>query len=147
MAFSRIVLDASIAVEWFLPGNSGASTYAADVLRAIESRDLLPMVPDLWHYEVGSVLMAAKRRRLIGARRLNEAARQLAELRPFTINPRLTESEVIAKAGEFHLQGYDAVYFDLAKRLHVPIAAIDGGIRTACRVHGVELWKPEPHAN
>lgn len=145
MAFSRIVLDASVTIEWFLPDKPGASAYAGEVLKAIEARELLPMVPDLWHYEVGSVLVAAKRRRRISANRLTAIAQQLAELRPFTINPRMTEADVIAKAGAFHLQGYDTVYFDLAKRLRVPIASTDGGIRTACRAHGVELWQAKVH--
>ena len=142
MAFSRIVLDASVTIEWFLPDRSAATTYASKVLEGIEARALLPLVPDLWHYEVGSVLTVAKRQRRISGRRLQLIAEQLAGLRPFTINPRLTESEVIAKAGAFHLQGYDAVYFDLAMRLRVPIASTDGGIRAACRAHGVELWQP-----
>lgn len=142
MAFSRVVLDASVTIEWFLPGTAAASAYAADVLRSIEVRELLPIVPDLWHYEVGSVLVAAKRKRQLSEKRLKEAAEQLAQLHPFTINTRLTESDVIAKSAAFHLQGYDAVYFDLASRLNVAIAATDGGIRTAARTHGVRLWKP-----
>jgi predicted nucleic acid-binding protein len=145
MAFSRFVLDASVTIEWFLPNKPSASAYAGEVLKAIEARELLPMVPDLWHYEIGSVLVAAKRRRRISAKRLTAIAEQLAELRPFTINPRLTEADVITKAGTFHLQGYDTVYFDLAKRLRVPIASTDGGIRTACRTHSVELWQARVH--
>jgi len=34
---------------------------------------------------------------------------------------------------------HDAAYFELARRLRVPIASIDEGIRTACDVFGVEL--------
>jgi len=131
-----------VTIEWFLAGKPSAANYAAEVLKAIESRELLPMVPDLRHYEVGSVLIAAKRRRRLSAKRLKDAAEQLAELRPFTINPRLTESDVIAKATAFHLQGCDAIYFDLASRLRAPIASTDGGIRTAARAHGVQLWEP-----
>lgn len=141
MAFKRVVLDASVTIEWVIPGKPSAADYAAKVLAAIEARDRLPMVPDLWHYEVGSVLIAAKRRR-ISAKRLREAGELLATLRPFTINPRLTAADVIAKATEFHLQGYDSIYFDLAHRLNVPIATTDGGMRTAARTHGVQLWQP-----
>lgn len=142
MAFSRVVLDASVTLEWFLPGSASASAYAGEVLKAISARELLPLVPDLWHYEVGSVLVAAKRKRRISARRLAIITGQLTELRPFTINPRLTETDIVGMAGTYHLQGYDSVYFDLAKRLRVPIASTDGGIRTACRSHHVELWSP-----
>ena len=141
MAFSRVILDASVTIEWFVSDKPGIATYADDVLEAIESREILPLVPDLWHYEIGSVLIAAKRARRITARRLDEAVDVLNKLRPFTINTRRTASEVVEQAAAFYLQGYDAVYFELAKRLNVPIATSDGGIRTACRVHGVKLWK------
>ena len=141
MAFERVVLDASVTLDWFLPTTPDAAAYAAEVLSAIHGRVVLPMVPDLWHYEVGSVLIAAKRRKRISARRLDAAAAVLADLVPFTINTRLTGSDVIQRATKFHLQGYDAVYFDLARNLHVRIASSDSGIRTACRSHGVVLWK------
>ncbi len=141
--FSRVILDASVTLEWFVSDKTGVATYADDVLDAIENREILPLVPDLWHYAVGSVLIAAKRARRITARRLNKAVDAPNKLRPFTINTRDTASEVVEQAAAFHLQGYDAVYFDLAKRLDVPIATSDGGIRTACRVHGVKLWSKQ----
>ena len=143
MAFSRIILDASVTLEWFVSDKTSIATYTDDVLDAIENREILPLVPDLWHYEVGSVLIAAKRARRITARRLNKAVDALNKLRPFTINTRDTASEVVEQASAFHLQGYGAVYFDLAKRLDVPIATSDGGIRTACRHYGVTLWKKQ----
>ena len=141
MAFSRVVLDASVTLEWFVSDKPGIPTYADDVLTAVENREILPLVPDLWHYEVGSVLLAAKRARRITAQRLNKAVDMLNKLRPFTINTRQTALEVVEQAAAFHLQGYDAVYFELARRLNVPIATSDGGMRTACRVHGVKLWQ------
>ena len=143
MAFSRVLLDASVTLEWFVADKPGTATYADDVLHAIVNREILPLVPDLWHYGVGSVLIAAKRARRITALRLKKALEVLSKLRPFTINTRQTASEVVEQAAAFYLQGYDAVYFDLAKRLNVPIATSDGGMRTACRAHGVKLWKKQ----
>lgn len=141
MAFERVVLDASVTLDWFLPTTSDAAAYAAGVLSAIQGRAMLPLVPDLWHYEVGSVLIAAKRQKRISARRLDAAAAVLADLVPFTINTRLSGSDVIQRAVQFHLQGYDAVYFDLARNLHVRIASSDGGVHAACRSHGVTIWE------
>lgn len=141
MVFSRVILDASVTLEWFVSDKSGSAAYADEVLSAIENREILPLVPDLWHYEVGSVLIAAKRARRISARRLDEAVETLNELRPFTINTRQSVAEVVEQAATFNLQGYDSVYFELARKLNVPIATSDGGMRTACRVHGVKLWE------
>lgn len=141
MAFRRVILDASVTLDWFVSDTLRNSSYAQDVLDAIEGRSILPLVPDLWHYEIGSVLIAARRARRITARRLSEALAALNKLRPFTINTRLTASDVVEQAAAFYLQGYDSVYFELAKRLNVPIATSDGGMQTACRAYGVTLWK------
>ena len=80
MAFRRVILDASVTLDWFVSDTLRNSSYAQDVLDAIEGRSILPLVPDLWHYEIGSVLIAARRARRITARRLSEAlaAEQIA---------------------------------------------------------------------
>jgi hypothetical protein len=56
MSAERFVLDASVAVEWFLPGGGPRGRYAEGVLERISAGDLIPAVPDLWHYELASVL-------------------------------------------------------------------------------------------
>jgi len=47
--------------------------------------------------------------------------------------------QLVTLAKGYNLQGYDAVYFDLAKRLNIPIASLDKGIKTACKSYGVTL--------
>jgi predicted nucleic acid-binding protein len=54
---------------------------------------------------------------------------------PYTV-PGLVQS-----ARTYMLQGYDAVYFDLAKRQGIPLASLDRGHKTACRSLGVNLLK------
>ena len=61
MAAERFVLDASVAIDWFLPGSASNRRYAERILEQISAENLVPVVPDLWHYELGSVLIAAKR--------------------------------------------------------------------------------------
>ena len=56
-----------------------------------------------------------------------------------TLAVQLTAPEVIEAGLRYYLQGYDAVYFELARRLNVAIASLDGGIRTACKVHKVKF--------
>jgi predicted nucleic acid-binding protein len=142
MAAERFVLDASVALEWFLPGGAQAASYAAEVLRLIESGESSPAVPELWHFEMASALLVAKRDRRISATRLRNAAAQLMALQPETLSIQLTASQLIDVGTRYHLQGYDAVYFELARRLKAPIASLDGGIMAACRAHGVTLLDP-----
>ena len=135
MTARRFVLDASVALEWFLPESIGSARYANEILAGIDQGALKPTVPDFWHYEVGSVLLVAKRSKRIRAAKLKVAATLLQALQPETVVLQITASEVIDAGLRYHLQGYDALYFELARRLDVPIASLDSGIRTACEAH------------
>jgi hypothetical protein len=56
-----LVIDASIALAWFLPDESSA--YALTALAAVEQSTI--HVPDLWAYEVANGLVIASRRKRI----------------------------------------------------------------------------------
>ena len=139
MPAERFVLDASVTVEWYLPSGGPRGRYAEGILGRISTGELVPVVPDLWHYELGSVLIAAKRDKRISAAKLRASQLTLRGLQPETLALEIDAAMLIDLSQRYHLQGYDAVYFELARRLRVPIASIDGGIRTACHVFGVEL--------
>jgi len=139
MPAERFILDASVAVEWYLPGGGPRGRYAKGILERISAGELVPAVPDLWHYEIGSVLIAAKRDKRISAAKLRASQLTLRGLQPETLALEIDAAALIEISQRYHLQGYDAVYFELARRLRVPIASIDDGIRTACDVFGVEL--------
>jgi predicted nucleic acid-binding protein len=138
----QTIIDASVALAWLLPASDADKRYAADVLEAIGNASLAPVVPELWHYETASVLLAAKRRGDIGAAKLRSATADLAALQPTTLNLQADAAEVVSCGLRFHLQGYDAVYFELARRMGMPIATIDRGMRQACKTHRVALWMP-----
>ncbi len=70
-------------------------------------------VPVQWGIEMGHVLLREHRRKVLG------------------------------RAKRYHLQGYDALYFDLARGLGIPLATLDHGHRQAAKVHRVELFSPE----
>ena len=139
MAAERVVLDASVAVEWFLPGGGPGQKYAEEILVRIGAAELLPVVPDLWHYELGSVLVAAKRDKRMSASKLRTCQSALRKLEFETLVIKLDAAEIVDLGLRYHLQGYDVVYFELARRIGIPIAALDGGIRTACGIFRVKL--------
>ena len=139
MSVERFVLDASVAVEWFLPGGGPTGRYAEHILERISAEGLVPAVPDLWHYELGSVLIAAKRDKRITAAKLRASQHAIRRLGLETLAIELDAAALIDLSQRYHLQGYDTVYFELARRLAIPIASIVGGIKTACDAFGVEL--------
>ena len=58
----RFVLDASVALAWFLPDEDPAlEAYAHGVLNLVKADDAQCVVPTAWHEEVAQVLL--KRRR------------------------------------------------------------------------------------
>ena len=126
-----------MAIKWFLPGGGRSWTYAHDVLARIGAGELAPVVPDLWHYEMGSVLVAAKRDQRLSAAKLRASQQAIRDLQPETLAIELDASILVDLSQRYHLQGYDTVYFELARRLSLPIASLDGGIKTACATFGV----------
>jgi len=85
------------------------------------------------------VLIAAKRDRRISAAKLRSSQQSILGLHIETLAIDLNAAELIDLSQRYHLQGYDTVYFETARRLAIPIASIDGGIKTACRAFGVRL--------
>ena len=59
---SDLVLDASLALQWFLEDESGRQ-YGLSVLTSLSSKRAV--VPILWFYEVGNGLLMAYRRKRI----------------------------------------------------------------------------------
>ena len=113
----RFVLDASVALEWFLPSAAHAKAYANGILAGIVRERLSPLVPEFWHYEVGSVLLKSRRSGVIGAVKLRNALALLESLQAEVYAVQLSAAEVVDAGLRFNLQGYDAVYFELARRL------------------------------
>jgi predicted nucleic acid-binding protein len=139
MPAKRFVLDASVAVEWFLPSGGPGGRYAEGILERIGGEELVPAVPDLWHYELGSVLIAARRDKRISAAKLRASQLAIRGLQLETLAIEIDAAALVDISQRYHLQGYDAVYFELARRLAIPIASLDDGIRTACKTFGVVL--------
>ncbi len=135
----ELVLDASVSLAWFLKETPDRAAYAASVSSAAADGAILH-VPLQWGIEVGHVLLREHRRKALTSARLHQA---LEDLDSFDIRMHLepyTPQSIVALANKYHLQGYDALYFDLAKTLALPLATLDGGHEAAARVHGVEIF-------
>lgn len=114
----RFIPDASVSLAWFLPEEDPAAREYADAVNgAIGKHIAFAVVPLNWRQEVASVLM----------RRLRSGSL-----------PR----EAFERAKRYGLQVGDAVYFDLAYVLGLPIATLDGGLKAAAKAHGVKLFDP-----
>ena len=136
---SELVLDASVSLAWFLKETPERAAYAAAVNGAAAEGAILH-VPVQWGVEMGHVLLREHRRKVLTRGKLQEALRDLDS---FDIRVHLdlfTAHRVVELARRYHLQGYDAIYFDLARSLGLPLATLDYGHRQAAIVHGVTVF-------
>jgi predicted nucleic acid-binding protein len=112
------------------------------VVNAAAAEGAILHVPVQWGVEMGHVLLREHRRKVLGRAKLQQA---LEDLDSFDIRVHLelfTARRVVELARRYHLQGYDALYFNLARSLGLPLATLDHGHRQAAKVHGVRVFAP-----
>lgn len=134
---SDFVLDASLALQWFLEDEVGRD-YSLAILGSLSEKRAL--VPLLWFYEVGNGLLMAHRRKRITFDQINGF---LTRLNPLPIDvAQETPSEILALPMLGQSQGltnYDAAYLALAIRSSLPLATTDVLLRKASGAAGVKI--------
>jgi len=134
---SDFVLDASLALQWFLEDEADRKYSLAVLASLSEKRALVPL---LWFYEVGNGLLMAHRRKRIT---LDQIQGFLPRLKALPIDPaQQVPSEILelpAFAQNHGLTNYDAAYLAWAVRFKLPLATTDGGLRRAAASASVDL--------
>jgi hypothetical protein len=132
-----IVLDASIAVAWFLPEQH--AVFAAGLM---EGRNDLT-APDIIVAEVGNGLVKAFRRGVIKQERVQAAVRylmaSLIDLRPST--PLLPNAADLAC--RLRCSIYDATYIELARRTAALIVTDDARLTEIARSIDVRVHRAD----
>jgi len=131
------VLDTSVTMAWLFEDEATRTTEA--ILDRLKDEEAL--VPTLWTYEVGNVLLMAERRK-----RITEAQgrrfTQLLESLPIHISDSHLKSlwnNAVVVAREHGLSVYDGTYLDLAMREGIPLATRDRALRKAAKKLGIEI--------
>jgi predicted nucleic acid-binding protein len=134
---SDLVLDASLALQWFLEDETGRD-YSLRVLASLSEKRAL--VPPLWFYEIGNGLLMAYRRKRIS---LGQIDGFLTRLKALPIDAAqqspLEILEFPALAQAHGLTNYDAAYLALATRANLPLATTDSDLRRAAPAAGVTI--------
>jgi len=135
----RFVLDASVALPWFL--DNPVPVYANQV-KQMFLRGTRALVPALWHLEMSNGLAVAERRSVLIPADVDQAVIDVEHVVNHAVD---TDSVIVpvrqslATARSFELSSYDAVYLDLARRERLPLATLDDRLRAAAARAGVEL--------
>ncbi len=131
------VLDTSVTMAWLFEDEATRTTEA--ILDRLKDEEAL--VPTLWTYEVGNVLLMAERRN-----RITEAQgrrfTQLLESLPIHISDSHLKSlwnNAVVVAREHGLSVYDGTYLDLAMREGIPLATRDKALRKAAKKLGIVI--------
>ncbi len=120
----RFVLDASVTLAWFLPEENPANeAYAHGVLQFVRERHAFAVVPSAWHEELAALLVRRLRSGDLSQRKFDDALELLAQLPVESHMNAYTVPIIVECARRYHLQAFDALYFDLAYVLGLPIAS------------------------
>ncbi|BAC89620.1 type II toxin-antitoxin system VapC family toxin [Gloeobacter violaceus] len=137
---SSFVLDCSIAICWCIEDEATPQTDA--LLERL--RDEGAIVPPLWYFELGNVLLQAERRGRLNAAQVSARLGLIAELPISSDEGRaaraLHETLLLARGEKLTL--YDAAYLELAMRRALPIATKDSALRAAALRVGVDVLPP-----
>ena len=128
---SDFVLDASLALQWFLEDETNRQ-YGLDVLASLSEKRAL--VPILWFYEVGNGLVMAHRRKRISR---DQFVGFISRVENLPIDCARQTAAVLAQ--RHGLTNYDAAYLGLAMQFSLPLATTDKRLVEAATSAGVNL--------
>jgi predicted nucleic acid-binding protein len=135
----RFVLDASVALAWFL--DDPVAPLALRVKQALLA-EARAVVPALWHLEMANGLVVAERRRILTAADVTRSLLHLEQLATQieTNSDFIPVRPALTTARPFQLSAYDAVYLDTARDEGLPLATLDRSLSTAAERAAVELF-------
>jgi len=136
----RFVLDASVALAWFL--DNPVSPYATQVKQRLLD-GARAVVPALWHLEMANGFAVSERRHILtaaeGTRCLIDVEQLTAQIE--TNSDLVLTRQALSTARSFQLSAYDAVYLDTARNQGLPLATLDQSLRAAAARAAVELFR------
>jgi predicted nucleic acid-binding protein len=134
------VLDCSVTMAWCF--DDEATPYTDSVRDCLV--DMRAVVPSIWSLEAANATIMGERRK-----RLDEARSRrffvLLEALPIILDDETATrafADTVALARTYQLSAYDAAYLELAIRRGLPLACLDGKLRTAAAAAGVVIFSP-----
>jgi len=137
----RFVLDASIALSWFVDDPVAPDAAQA---RLLLSKGWNAVVPRIWQLEMMNGFVKAERKGNLSSVEVDECFAELLELEQWSIQPDAglaSLEDTLKHARTLQLTSYDASYVELARREGLPLATLDKSLRAAAGKAGVALLK------
>ena len=137
---SSFVLDASVALAWFL--DHPVPAYAERVRSALLAGERA-IVPALWHLEMANGFAVSERRGLLRSDDVDLSLVQVGYLLSQAIelsNEFVSLSQASSLARRYKLSAYDAVYLEIAQRTRLRLATLDVSLARAASAAKLELF-------
>lgn len=129
------VVDCSVAARWLLPDE--ATPYTESIFALLAGRDAV--VPTLFLSEFCNVFLKLACQRKLPAELALDAVKRFSAL-GLEIDRQTPEPpRLFTLAEHYGLSAYDATYLELALRRGLPLACLDGGLRSAAEKAGLYL--------
>jgi predicted nucleic acid-binding protein len=129
------VLDCSVTMAWCF--DDEATPYTNGVRDSLA--DVRAFVPTLWPIEVANATIVGERRKRLDEARSSRFLSLLNSL-PIVIDEETAArawADTMHLARAHNLSAYDATYLELAIRRGLPLACLDGKLKTAAIAVGV----------
>lgn len=127
-----IILDASLALEWFSPQASAEVLVKRQLME-----DHVALVPHLWRYEVMNVIATWRKRGDISEADSIWLLKEIFEL-PFAIVEEGSAEAIVGLATLHNLSAYDCAYLSAAMLTGEPLATLDQKLLAVAQDVGVE---------
>jgi predicted nucleic acid-binding protein len=134
------ILDNSVVMRWALKDREPeVMAYAARVLQLLANGDTAH-VPNLWALEASNVLSRARKKSQISDAEMKQFLALLKQLdiRVDALTHDQALGDTLQLAITYDLSSYDAAYLELAMRLGLPLATVDGPLGEALPEAGVK---------
>ena len=120
----RLVIDSSVSLKWWLDDEEHVAE-AREILKQIYTGRIIPIVPDLWHYEVANGIRTAVFRKRINK---NQGKTYIDELLSMDFETRSIVSylpKAYAYAIKYKYAIYDISYAVLAEQQKIDFVTDD----------------------
>lgn len=139
----EFIADTSFTMPWFFR-HEGVQL-SEEAWDRLAGQTAIAHVPSLWPFEMANAVLRGPRGGVAKPSRQDIVTffSIVTEL-PIRVHQQSVESvfeETVALMTKHNLTSYDAAYLDLAVKLKLPLATLDGAISKAAVVEGVELVK------
>ncbi len=134
------VLDCSVTMAWCF--DDEATPYTDGVRDSLA--DLRAVVPSTWPHEAANATIVGERRGRLDEARSRRFFVLLAAL-PIRLDEETSNrafGDIVHLARAYQLSAYDADYLELAIRRGLPLACLDGKLKTAATAAGVVVFSP-----